>query len=130
MRRFPSLLLSLTFVPAAVLAGPVVSQPAATPHPVAAQVQSIALVPGLTAASVRPDGARTLADTGQRTTAPFEALGVTWAPDPEVGTVVVSARTHSLGRWTDWIELDQEVRTGPGETHESGPGVRAGTEPA
>ena len=130
MRRLPSLLLSLTFLPAVVVAGPVVTTPAAAPRPVPVQVQSIHLAPALTTSSAGTSGPRTVAATGARETAPFEALGVTWAPDPEVGPVVVTARTRTHGRWTDWIELDQEVRTGPGETHDSGPGVRAGTEPA
>jgi hypothetical protein len=130
VRRLPSLLLSLTFLPALVVAGPVVSAPAATPRPVPVQVQSIDLVPSVATSSAGADGARTVADTGERATGHFEALGVTWAPDPEVGPVVVTARTRTHGSWTDWIELDQEVRTGPGETHDSGPGVRAGTEPA
>lgn len=128
MRRLPSLLLSLTFLPAAVVAAPVVSPGVEVPHPVPVRVQSIALVADPTAPDVETD--RVLADTGERTTERFEALGVTWAPDPEVGPVVVSARTRTLGRWTDWIELDQEVRTGPGETVDTGPGVRGGTEPA
>ena len=127
--RLSSALLTLAVVAVAVVVAPVASLPEPAPEPVPVRIHSVDLAPVLTPQAT-PAGPRTVAATGERETEPFEALGVTWAPDPQVGEVVVRARTRTHGDWTPWIEVDQEVRTGTGETHEDGPGVRGGTEPA
>jgi hypothetical protein len=108
----------------------VVAKPAPAPHAVPASLQEIALEPALTAASVA-GGPRTIVSTEQRSTKPFEAYGVTWAPDPAVGEVAVTARTRTSGRWTEWTPLDQEQEMTKGNGALDNPvGARAGTEPA
>jgi hypothetical protein len=75
-------------------------------------------------------GARAVVDTGQRATAPFSTVGVTWAPDPATGELSVQVRTRSEGAWTPWTSLEAEgpaVLAGAPEEHARG--VRSGTEP-
>jgi hypothetical protein len=129
VRRLASLLLSALIVPAGVVALPVVASGAPASVPVPASLQDIGLEPVLGLAELGA-GPRTVARTGQQETAEFSTLGVTWAPDAAVGEVVVQARTRTGGRWTGWIELEEEAASSGNGASDAGPRARAGTEPA
>lgn len=138
-------------VPAAVVAPTVVvSRP--SPHPVTPQVQQLELRGvDVAAAEVRASVPAELADAWDRLpgqsstdarlaaargpvvltdamdTDAYRMVGVTWrgAGPSDTGVVVVSARTRTDGRWTDWFELDTMVDTGT----EPSPNGRFGTVP-
>ncbi|MCZ3387725.1 MAG: N-acetylmuramoyl-L-alanine amidase [Actinomycetia bacterium] len=124
-------------VPAAVVA-PTFTVPKAAPHAVSAQVQQVRLA-GVDAAALRsapiPDelasswrelsgrsaaGAARAAErppvvvTEPLDTDSYRMMGVTWkgAAPSEDGAVVVTARTRTDGRWTDWFELHTMVDGG------------------
>ncbi|MFL6288154.1 MAG: N-acetylmuramoyl-L-alanine amidase [Actinomycetes bacterium] len=65
--------------------------------------------------------------TGQVHTDGFRMLGVTWrgARPSDDGTVVVTARTHTDGTWTDWFDVPINVDLGT----EPSPNGRYGAEP-
>ncbi len=110
---------------------PTVSAPAASAQPVAPTVHALPLG-GVDAAAlpqsqapdpddlpvsttgrpVAPAALKPLAVTRQLRTAPFSAVGVTWAADPAVDTVAVQVRTRTGGRWTDWSEIEVQANAG------------------
>ncbi len=152
--RFPrpapsgALFAAVLVVPTVVVA-PVFTVSRATPHPVAAQVQSVPLVgvdrPALSAAPVPDELEPTWRKITNRSSAAkaatrppvvisepietddFRMLGVTWkgaAPSSDA-TVLVTARTRTDGRWTDWFEVPTSVDSGT----EPSPNGRFGTVP-
>lgn len=116
MRR-PSVLAAVlsAVTPAAVVALPVISTPAAAaaPKPVTPVVRSLPLT-GVDPAAVRahaaaPAGATgRLVLTGEQPTDPFSALGLTWARDPAVGELHAQVRVRTGGRWSDWQDVETE----------------------
>ncbi len=116
---------------------PTVSAPTAAARPVTASVRAVPLA-GIDAAglaeSPAPDSegrnrVGPLAVTGKVKTAPFSALGVTWAADAAVDDVVVQVRTRSARGWTNWTEVEVQPDAMPDPGTEERRSVRAGSDP-
>jgi hypothetical protein len=152
--RFPrpapagALLAVVVVVPTAVVM-PTFTASVPAPHPVAADVQSLPIdgvdrqalrqapVPDELESTWRKITTRTaaarsatrppVAITGQIATDGFRMLGVTWkgAAPSEDGAVVVTARTRTDDRWTDWFEVPTSVDAGT----QASPNGRFGTVP-
>lgn len=152
--RFPrpapaGAMFAVVLVVPTVIIAPSFTASSPTPHPVAAEVQSVRIV-GVDQAALRqapvPDelestwrkiatrsaAARAatrppVAVTEQIATDDFRMLGVTWtgAAPSEEGAVVVTARTRTEGSWTNWFEVPTSVDTGT----EPSPNGRFGTVP-
>ncbi len=135
-------------VPTAIIA-PSFTASSPTPHPVAAEVQSVR-VTGVDRVALRqapvPDelestwrkiatrstAARAAARPPVAVTEPIETddfrmLGVTWtgAAPSEEGAVLVTARTRTENSWTEWFEVPTSVDSGT----EPSPNGRYGTVP-
>jgi hypothetical protein len=101
---------------------------------------TLGLTSPVTPAAQIPAGVRSIAlhgsDPAQRAlsarrTAPFSMVGLTWA-DPHAqlgGTAQVRTRDGVTGVWSDWRELDLDVRTPEVGRESDAVGVRAGTQP-
>ena len=124
-----TLCLSTALAVPVVLTLPVVTAPAATPHPVKPKEQHIPLhgvdaqaladaragdaqARGMLGAAAVQDGAagpRVAVLTGQMNVARFSLVGVAWDRSPAAGTVPssIQVRTRALdGTWTAWSVLD------------------------
>ena len=139
-RTFSSTAVVAALVVPVTLALPVVSAPAATPHPVKAHVTTIALG-GPGAASVRTSGLPASASatpaaatgrtprlavlTAERTVAPYRLVGLTWTgPAP----LVMQVRVRTNGVWHDWQSL-AAGEDGPDATSAEGKRVKQVTTP-
>ncbi|CAM5612727.1 N-acetylmuramoyl-L-alanine amidase [Streptomyces pharetrae] len=106
----------------------------------AVTLATLGLTSPVTPAAQHPAGVRSIAlhgsDPAQRAlparrTEPFSMLGVTWA-DPRAeldGTAQVRTRDRVTGVWSDWRELELDVRTPEAGPDAGAGGVRAGTQP-
>ena len=135
-------------VPTAIVA-PSFTASTPTPHPVAAEVQSVRIA-GIDRAALRQSpvpqelettwrkittrsvAARAAARPPVAVTEPIETddfrmLGVTWtgAAPSEEGAVLVTARTRTENSWTEWFEVPTSVDSGT----EPSPNGRFGTVP-
>jgi SpoIID/LytB domain protein len=150
VRRAVVALFLSALVPALVVAVPTVSASAATPHPVAPTIHTLALsgvdtsalaqqrrVPAAVADSDAVwtrETAKPAVLTGELKTAGYSAVGVTWQRPPAGGPPAdlrVAVRTYD-GSWQPWttLEADADLPTGgdPKVGGEQGNG-RAGTDP-
>lgn len=99
-------LVTLALVVPITLALPVVTVPAATPHPVAPSVRHVALTgvdaPSLARAAATATTARVAVLTPERLTPAFRLIGVTWTGADPAG---VQVRTRTAGVWSPWRTL-------------------------
>ncbi len=115
---------------APVLVSPAVAVTAAAARPVAPHVVELPLT-GVEPAAAATAPLRTTSTgteivlTGQRSTASFGVVGVTWEPTPVAPALEVAVRTRSRGAWSPWTDLavDPEVASA------GGTGARPGTDP-
>lgn len=112
MRRriLPFSLLALS-LPAVVIAIPVVSTPAPSPHPVAAQTFHVAVpqaaVPAAVSGAAAERGASLApAAAPEQVTKPFRAVGLSWRHDPAVTKVDAEIRVRTGGSWTAWQPVE------------------------
>jgi len=139
-RTFSSTAVVAALVVPATLALPVVSAPAATPHPVKPHVTTIALG-GPGAAALRTSGlqsskiATPAAATGraprlavltaERTVAPYRLVGLSWTgPAP----LAMQVRVRTNGVWHDWQPLEAG-EDGPDANSAEGKRVKQVTTP-
>jgi len=137
-RHLLSLGLALAVVPSGVLL-PVVSFPAASPRPVAANIHRTG-VHGVdaTARAGAPrarthDGraTRSAVLTAPRAASSFSTIGVTWRAGTAAAGTVVQVRARTGGRWSAWSDLDVVDTPGSGDRPSAGrPAHRDGTEPS
>ena len=112
---------------------PTVTTASAAPRPVPASVDRIELgdlpVPAAKAGAALRRPVSLV--TPQRSTEPYSLMGVTWAPDPAVGEVVVDVRHRSDGAWSGWTRVEGEPDDAPdaGSADATSPGFRLGTAP-
>lgn len=152
--RFPrpaGALFAVVLVVPTVVVAPTFTSTSATPHPVPARVQQIALAgvdPSALRSAPTPDelagtwrrlDGRSAADAARAAARPpvlvtdpvetdaFRMLGVTWsgAGPSKNGAVLVTARTRTDGQWSDWFEIHTMVDGGT----EPSPNGRFGTVP-
>lgn len=138
-RHLLGLMLALTIVPSGLVL-PVVSFPAASPHPVAAKitrtvvhgVDAMARTGAPQARTQDGRATRSALLTSPRATSSFSTIGVTWRAGTAAAGTVVQARVRSGGRWSAWSDL--EVADAPGSsdrpTVSSGLVRRDGTQPS
>jgi uncharacterized protein with LGFP repeats len=86
---------------------PTIADRGYAPGPVAPSVRSIPLLetPPIGRAH-NAHGEPVIADSGQRSTAAFSMIGVTWSGTEDVD---VEVRVRSAGHWTDWQHLEVEM---------------------
>ena len=125
MRR-SSFLLLLPLMTSGLVVVPTVSVPSASASPVPPTVRELP-VTGLDRAAlarsprpedelVAPGRAHLLAPlaaTPEMVSAPFSAVGVTWAADARLVDVAVQVRTRSHRGWGDWTELEVQLGAAP-----------------
>ncbi len=133
MRRLLTFVLLIAALSAVLVGLPTVTTATATPRPVPASVERIALG-DVDMASLRTLGSSTVRPaflSAARTTKPFSLMGVTWRPDPAIGEVEVLVRHRAQGRWSDWEVVDADTEDAPdvGTVDTAGPGYRVGTAP-
>src|SRR4051812_14424665 len=104
MPRLLSSLAVLGVVTPAVVALPVATPHASSPHPVAPSIARVALVSAAGEAdAAQGPGLRRLALRAQRTaTRSFRMIGVTWQHDPAVGDVSVDVQWRHGSTWSAW----------------------------
>ena len=106
-RHLLVLMLALTIVPFGLVL-PVVSFPAASPHPVAAKitrtvvhdVDAAALAGAPRARTQDGRATRSALLTSPRAASSFSTIGVTWRAATAAAGTVVQARVRSGGRWS------------------------------
>jgi hypothetical protein len=81
-----------------LLAVPVLTRPAVSPHPVSPRVAEVAVSP-------LPSTRGVLADTGQRATKSFTLAGVSWRRGTLAAGTHIELRTRSHGTWSSWTTL-------------------------
>jgi hypothetical protein len=132
MPRLLSSFAVLGVVTPAVLALPVATPHAASPHPVAPSVAHLALDPvaAPVGAAQGPALRRTAMGLGRRATKAFSTVGVTWRHDPAVGAVSAEIRWRRAGSWSPWRGLAEGSDDVPDAgSHDTGPALRDGTAP-
>jgi hypothetical protein len=132
MARTLSSLAVLGVVTPAVLALPVATPHARTPHPVAPTVAHVhlAVVPPAPGAAQGPALRRTVLGLDPRSTRSFTMVGVTWRHDPAVGAVSADVRWRSTDGWSAWSALGDGSDDVPDAgSHDAGPALRDGTAP-
>jgi len=97
LRRFLSLLGAAAAVPV-FLAVPVVSAPAATPHPVVPHVSDVVV-------DALPAVHGVVADSGRRATGHFTLVGASWRSGSLAPSAKIEVRTHDAGHWSGWQAL-------------------------
>ena len=138
-----------------LVALPVLTPATATPRPVTAALQQLALTSEDSAPAVRagaaprtggprtgdlrtgdlrPGAARRSLLSPQTGTRPFSLMGVTWRADDAVGEVAVLVRHRetgrATGRWTTWDRVEADGDDAPDDgSVDTARAVRAGTPP-
>ncbi|MDQ1485668.1 MAG: hypothetical protein QOJ62_1361, partial [Actinomycetota bacterium] len=144
LRRLLTAAFSLVVIPSALVALPVVSTPAAAPHPVAPSTVhvSVALPAGLTTAAaagvntlnsalraLTPAAGGAIAPSPPQDTANFRAAGLSWLHDSKITSLKALVRVRNNGQWGPWQEIENtDIGADNGRDVGLSP-VRDGTDP-
>ena len=157
-RRSLGVLLTLSVAVPVLTVIPTLTRPAATPHPVAAHLTTLALSgvdataaqggtpapvarrldAALTRGGAHVSGAAQTRSTSQNrppailtapmATSSFATVGVTWLPTARPVHLLVSVRTRTNGVWGRWYVVGGQSDDTP-DRSELAPGARSGTSP-